>query len=156
ADIVHSIAFSLDGSRLASVGGDVVIVWDIPGRKQQCRYSLSKVNDTHAGKPVAVVPEPRLLAFSPDGQTVLAACHGYTRRFSCDAAGGKAPQVTSCKTPQADRTFNPPELRWAALAFAPDGKTLAALHESEELKLWDIGTGQLMGGTKVKGMQVTH
>ena len=121
-DYVEAIAFSPDGSTLASSGyspNHIIRLWNI---------DTGELRGTFDG-----YEEILALAFSPDG-TVLASSGGgpdypirlwnvVNRRFQDTLFG------------HTSWTF--------ALSFSADGKTLVSGSEDNTIRLWDIQTGEL-------------
>jgi WD40 repeat protein len=155
-----AMAFSLDGSTLASVTGDSaagqLIAWDLA--KRQARKTLrldgpaSAVAVSPDNRTAAVTAGPQVevwdlatgsviwnrplaapLAFSPDAQVLVTGAPAagtlllWTARRAVGFAGISAGSG-----------------RIAALAFAPDSKTLATT-AGDTVKLWDTATGRPVG-----------
>ncbi len=126
---VTDVAYSPDGSLLASAGDDGVKIWDAV-----------------TGEEVRALHGPEYMAtqvtFSPDGK-VLATCNTSRGAMKLwDVATWT--EVRGWKPEAADR--------FQSIAFSPDGKTLAlAETNSKRIKFWDLvgmrWAGQLPEGT---------
>jgi dipeptidyl aminopeptidase/acylaminoacyl peptidase len=122
---VTSLAFAPDGKTLASGGwDDTVRLWDVAGGTELHRL------DAHKGLIARV-------AFSPDGK-VLATRGGLdgTLRLWDAATGAGLHKVKGLSNVNPWRFY-----REAALAFAPDGKTVAATTRNA-IVFYDIATGK--------------
>jgi WD40 repeat protein len=101
---IRTLAFRPGGRWLATAGSDRTIrIWDVAARS--CRYVLTGHTDT-----------VRRLAFSPDGARLVSAANDRTLRV-WDVDAGREISSTLCKD------------KIAAVAYAPDGKTLALVDE---------------------------
>jgi WD40 repeat protein len=169
--MVATVAFSADGKYLASRGGldGVVRLWDpATGAELRKFEGLSKVNpwrfnrDTAlafapGGKTLAVGdakvihffdpatgketgkldahPATLCVAYSADGKTLASGGIDGNDKHSLrlwDVAGGK--ELRRCELPKDE----PP----ISAAFSPDGKTLAAVIEEDDLRVFDTATGK--------------
>ncbi|KAJ7868391.1 WD40 repeat-like protein, partial [Mycena olivaceomarginata] len=120
---VWSVAFSPDGTRIASGSDDDTIrVWDAATGQQ--------VGDPLAGHTSSV----RSVAFSPDGTRIASGSGDDTIRV-WDAATGQ--QVGD---PLAGHTS------WVrSVAFSPDGTRIASGSHDNTIRVWDAATGQQVG-----------
>jgi len=109
-----ALAFSPDGNRLASGGGDHTIrIWDVATGRT---IRVLKGHDSGVRK----------LSWSPDGGTLVSA--GYDNRL----------MVWEAETGVVLRTSRAPSLLAAALAFRPDGRSYLSGMSDGALLLWSV------------------
>jgi WD40 repeat protein/tRNA A-37 threonylcarbamoyl transferase component Bud32 len=122
-NLVSSVAFSPDGTRLASASADrTVKLWDV-GTGQEIR--------TLKGHTQAVSS----VAFSPDGHRLASG-----GQFSNEPGEVK---VWDAATGQEIRTLLTGHTQpVTSVAFSPDGRRLASAGLEGTVKLWDAATGQ--------------
>ncbi|MGW5861664.1 nSTAND1 domain-containing NTPase [Streptomyces sp. NPDC055239] len=115
-DQVESVAFSPDGTTLAVGQDETVRLWDTgTGRVRTTLTSLGSST----------------LAFSPSGKSLAAAGDFDGKVQVWDAADGRL-----------QKTLSSGSLTVEAIAFSPDGATLAAGGGDMSVRLWDIKTGR--------------
>jgi WD40 repeat protein/predicted Ser/Thr protein kinase/tetratricopeptide (TPR) repeat protein len=144
---VNSLAFTPDGRTLASAGG---IEW--VEYKAGSTHSELKLWDVATGRERAALQRNQgqfhAVAFSPDGKTLAAGNDAFSEGFPGES------QPLACNTLELwDMTGPEPRVRAvlargpeevAALAFSPDGATLAAA-VGGIVRLWDPATGKARG-----------
>src|SRR5262249_27205869 len=113
---IYAVAFSPDGTRLATGGWDKTLrIWDLAGGAPPL---------TAEGHDSFVT----CLAFSPDG-----------RRLASSSEGHKV-QVMDTVTGRVVSTLRGHALGVVGLAYSPDGRSLATASEDKSVKLWDMAT----------------
>jgi WD40 repeat protein len=131
---IEGLSLSADGKVLAAASKDVVCVWEVASGKQLARFA-------GAAERVAV-------ALSPDGRTLAAAVPN-------EGVGAGVVRLWTVATGKDCGQFQVRDQTPTALAFSPDGGTLAAsygsLHrividrkiqpQEQTIQLWDV-TGQ--------------
>jgi WD40 repeat protein len=122
AGVVRSVAFSPDGQRLISTAQDrFVMLWD-----------------AIRGVPIRQLTEPglnplQLAAFSPDGLII-----------AVGESGGNPLDITlyDAETGAVRSRLTGHRSGINALAFSPDGRTLATAGIDRSIRLWDPATGK--------------
>jgi WD40 repeat protein len=122
AGAVTDIAFSTDGTRLATTASDehVIHIWDtgIPGRET--------MRLTGHSEPVMA------LAFSPDGQSILTASEDDSARL-WEVATGR---------PLATFTGHSDDVNWVAFSPETVGTKVLTASSDETVKIWELTTGK--------------
>jgi WD40 repeat protein/serine/threonine protein kinase len=121
---VRSVAFSPDGTRLASAGDDrTILLWDTATGEQ--------VGEPFIGHDDLVSS----VAFSPDG--TLLASGSFDSTIKLWDLSGERPTATLSSHGNAV----------TAIEFSPDGRMLASASRDNAIILWDVGTRQQIGLT---------
>jgi RNA polymerase sigma factor (sigma-70 family) len=118
---VSSVAFSPDGKLLLTADVDAVRLWDLKTNKELRRFATKD--------PIGrVVYDAQ---FSPDGKWVATA-----------EGPAKTVKIWEADTGKEVRTLEGHTQFAIAVAFSPDGKTLASSGGEGAVKLWDVATGK--------------
>jgi WD40 repeat protein len=121
---VRSVRFAPDGEAVASLSLNQALVWDPATQKVLRSFERTLIRDLDDLDEFA--------AFAPDGNSV-ASVHGQwpaTEVRVWDVATGAE---------KVRLRNHAPDIR--AVAFAPDGKTLAVASGDGSVKLWDLASG---------------
>jgi WD40 repeat protein len=131
---VRSVAYSPDGSTLAAGYAGGVVLWDVATRRRRAT-ELLPVKEGYVES----------VAFSPDGNTLAA---GYSVLSGRDvvvvAGGGVVLWDVAVRRRRAAEPFPVAEGGVEAVAFSPDGNTLAAGYGGRVIAgqggvvLWDV------------------
>jgi len=119
---VNGLAFSADGARLFSAGGDS----GLPGEVREWNVADGALLHSYEGHKDAVYG----IAVSPDGK--LLATGSYDQKI----------KVWDTGTAKEVRTLSGHNGCVYALAFRPDGKILASASGDRTVKLWDVASGE--------------
>jgi WD40 repeat protein len=139
AGVIRTVAWSPDGRLLAAGGSDTTVtLWEATtGREMHTFKSHAEVVQS--------------VSFSPDSKTLVSGSSDKTLRL-WDVGKGTEVWALSMPGPPAgakpSRGIPGAGGKVFAVAFSPDGKTVAAgggdgFCEAGELVLWDAGTGKL-------------
>ncbi|MBX9580011.1 MAG: hypothetical protein K2X87_06845 [Gemmataceae bacterium] len=127
---VTPFAVSADGTTAAANDGKAVAVYRLT-------IGPGGLAATRSGSPIGPVTEGGCVALSADG-ALVAVFDGTAKLALYDAATGSVRQRLRW------RVTAPGAVRVAALAFAPDGKTLAA-GDDTSVRLYDVASGRERG-----------
>ncbi len=118
-DAIHRLAFSPDGSILATTGEDRTLrLWDVATGTERCR--LVGHNDI-LGQ----------IAYSPDGLLLYSAGYRGDVRIWDVATGEELRQLEKSD-----------ERLYYGMVLSPDGRTLALTNEDGSISIWDEATGR--------------
>ncbi|MFF9039712.1 helix-turn-helix domain-containing protein [Streptomyces sp. NPDC014892] len=122
-DLVRTVAFAPDGRTLATSHGDDARLWDLDTGRVRATVALRKPDDDNMAA-VGFDRAGRALAVAEGGQVL-------------NVADGRV--VTTLKGPTGLEM---------AVAFSPDGRTLATSTRDHTAQLWDLATGKVLSTVK--------
>jgi RNA polymerase sigma factor (sigma-70 family) len=137
----HPLAFSPDGKTLAWAGfqGGFVL-WDVAAGKERRRLG---------GRGLGVQEPVTAFAFSPDGRSLAASRANGTMELWDLASGQRTHRIGEAPAMEAGMMIliaGPGTMARSALAFAPDGKRLAASLGGPMIRQFDAATGKEISG----------
>jgi RNA polymerase sigma factor (sigma-70 family) len=160
------LAFTADGKRLVSHGGDGVRVWDSKNGKQLAYYAP---DGPDFGNAIDLSPDGKVVAVAPGGQSkplelrdadsgrllgALPSKNSLRVRFSPDGkrlavaanypGGVELWDIATQKQVRAWRADSPQFVEH--LVFSADGRRLLTADSDKRLRLWDVETGRQLRG----------
>jgi WD40 repeat protein len=125
---VSFVAFLPGGKELLSAGEDgLARVWDPATGKELRHFGVPRDSAPRPGAAFRIIAPPLAAAVSSDGKRMA-------------MADGAAIRLWDVATGQAAGPIDGLEQAAAGLAFAPDGKTLAAVLIDGQVRLYDVAT----------------
>jgi WD40 repeat protein len=124
---VFDVAFSRDGTILASGNGKGVTLWEVATGRSKASLDRGLI---------------RSVAFSPDGGLLASgSVYGFIRLWNM-------------ATYQEQATLGQHDGIAYALAFSPDGKILASAGQDGEVRLWDVATEDVIATIRIPQTQI--
>jgi WD40 repeat protein len=136
------VAFSPDGMLVAVVKGD----YDLA---EQINHDIVELWDTSTGVVKQTLPTveqgSEAIAFSADGTLLAVGGTRFARpglRHDLDTVRSGIVRLWDIRNGRWGKVITSPNLGERAVAFAPDGKTLATLGVDGTLGFWDVASGE--------------
>jgi WD40 repeat protein len=140
------VAFSPTGGSVATVGADgMARLWELPSGAPRATFAAQT-------SPSPTLNNRTCLAFAADGRTLAVAGTDHLATVSLwdPSTGQRRSELTDPgslsthgRSPATAPPPDEPSLNVAAVAFAPDGATLAAACSDGVIRLWDVSSGAL-------------
>jgi WD40 repeat protein len=129
------VSFSADGTMLATAGGEGVKLWEVATGE-----ALGRVGDGSAAGDVAFSPTEPFVAFVREGWDYTSDVRGGSA-----VEGGGVVEIWDVGRRSRIRTLEVgADVLGGAVAFSPDGRTLATGGIDPLVHLWDVRTGKLI------------
>jgi WD40 repeat protein len=119
---VFAVAFSPDGKLLAAGVDNGVKVWDVTAKKLAHSLEGEQCNS---------------LAFTPDGKVLAWQSAGYAKRLGVPVTG-HAVRLSDVASGKEKALLKRHTEHIYAIAFSPDGTTLASGSRDQTINLWDM------------------
>ncbi|WP_338898520.1 helix-turn-helix domain-containing protein [Streptomyces sp. TG1A-60] len=121
--LVRTVAFGPDGGTFATSGSDEARLWDLDTGRVRASVAVRDPDDDNMAA----------VGFAGDGRALAV------------AEGG---QVLDVATGRVATTLKGPTGLEMAVAFSPDGRTLATSTRDRTAQLWDLDTGSVLASVK--------
>lgn len=144
---IYAVSFSRDGKTLASLGETDIKFWDpYTGRLKKTEPVVGEVRwiTDHAFDDLLRVGGPNSLPFFVTGHTSLVRTLAESGPLLATGSSDKTVRVWDRTTETHKYTLEHDGQVWA-VAFSPNGQTLATGGGFEGIYLWDAGTGRSTG-----------
>src|SRR5262249_31876244 len=146
AKSVNAVAFSPDGSWLASGGKDNAIkVWDI------ATGSVLRTLNAHASNvnALAVSPDGKLLASGSGDIADQRDLEAFSKGGVVGGTEDNTVRIWDVQTGRELKVLRGHELPIGALGFSPDGRALTSV-SGDSVKVWDLVSGNELRSLKTK------
>ncbi|MCG9130789.1 sigma-70 family RNA polymerase sigma factor [Candidatus Poribacteria bacterium] len=138
-DVLHALAFSPDGTQLASIGSEGHVLFETGSGIISTAYyggeRLIRLIDVSTGRELQSLTganDSDSVAFSPDGKTVAFGSKGRIRMWNTET--DEHFDISLLNSNDANAEI-------CALAFSPDGKKIVSGTIGRKIQMWDAETG---------------
>ena len=138
-DVLHALAFSPDGTQLASIGSEAQVLFEAGSGIIRTAYyrdeRLIRLMDVRTGRELQSLMGAHgsdFVTFSPDGKTVAFGGKGRIRMWNTETDEHFDISLLNSNDDNAEI---------CALAFSPDGKKIVSGTIGRKIQMWDAETG---------------
>ncbi|HYG35859.1 MAG TPA: WD40 repeat domain-containing serine/threonine-protein kinase, partial [Clostridia bacterium] len=133
------LAFSPDGKSFVASTRSGLTVWELDNPSAP----LVLDDSMHFFPSVPWPPPGQLVAFSPDGFSIVAACNSPSPQgvFVVKIWNSRSGKLVGVLPQETERVEHTGIIAW--LAFSPDGNTLATASMDHSIRLWDFSARQV-------------